>query len=100
MNNDEFGYFMEQQQPSYILYICIALCAFWVLTYVMKNVWKNSKPPALEEIGRSSWTLLHTMAAKYPVSANRKEEEEMKMFLRGFARFFPCGQCSNHMSAY
>jgi FAD-linked sulfhydryl oxidase len=61
---------------------------------------RKSNVPDLKELGRGSWTLLHTVSAKYPNAASKNEQEDMRKFLHGFAKFYPCDQCSVHMLAY
>ncbi|VDQ10194.1 unnamed protein product [Trichobilharzia regenti] len=51
-------------------------------------------PPDKIELGRASWTLLHTMAAYYPMHPTVKQQEDMKSFLHTFAQFFPCRPCA------
>ena len=60
----------------------------------------TSRPPTVEELGRSSWTLLHTMASKYPRSPDRNHQKEAHAYLSLFAKFYPCSQCSEHMMTY
>lgn len=52
-------------------------------------------PPDVEELGRSSWTLLHTMAAFYPDKANAQQQSDMSSFLKYFSRLYPCWVCAN-----
>lgn len=53
-------------------------------------------PPTDEEkkaaLGRASWTLLHTMAAKYDPA----NEEKVRTFLYLFADLYPCEVCAEH----
>ncbi|CAH8576705.1 unnamed protein product [Heterobilharzia americana] len=55
---------------------------------------ENECPPDKVELGRSSWTLLHTMAAYYPLHPTPKQQEDMKTFLLTFTQFFPCRPCA------
>ena len=54
-------------------------------------------PADREELGRSSWTFLHTMAAYYPEQPSKKQSEEMKRFMTLFSHFYPCQDCAEHM---
>lgn len=47
-----------------------------------------------DELGRNTWSFLHTMAAYYPEKASQDDEIKMKNFINGFAKFFPCEECS------
>ncbi|KAG4300790.1 hypothetical protein PCANB_002857 [Pneumocystis canis] len=51
-------------------------------------------PPDAEILGRSTWTLLHTMAANYPESATLEEQIEMRNFLTIFSKRYPCFYCA------
>lgn len=51
-------------------------------------------PPDVEVLGRSTWTLLHTIAATYPSSATPVQQGEMKTFLSVFSRIYPCWVCA------
>eukprot|EP00732_Lithocolla_globosa_P003608 Lithocolla_globosa_v1_NODE_2966_length_1810_cov_16.806838.p2 type:complete len:197 gc:universal NODE_2966_length_1810_cov_16.806838:791-1381(+) len=49
-----------------------------------------------EQLGRSSWHLLHTMVARYPEQPGGQQQEELKQFFHSFSRLYPCGQCAEH----
>jgi FAD-linked sulfhydryl oxidase len=57
-------------------------------------------PPDSAELGRSTWTFLHTMAAYYPDSPTLAERAGMRSFLNHFAKFYPCGYCAGHLREY
>eukprot|EP00732_Lithocolla_globosa_P007427 Lithocolla_globosa_v1_NODE_9475_length_703_cov_3.158951.p1 type:complete len:151 gc:universal NODE_9475_length_703_cov_3.158951:670-218(-) len=54
-------------------------------------------PPDKSEIGRSTWTLLHTMAAYYPKEPTDKQQNSMHQFLHSFSEFYPCSYCASHL---
>ncbi|EAW09478.1 flavin-linked sulfhydryl oxidase [Aspergillus clavatus NRRL 1] len=58
------------------------------------SVMQSECPPDVEELGRSTWTLLHSMTAAYPVKATPEQQSEMGMFLKLFARLYPCWVCA------
>lgn len=51
-------------------------------------------PPNSAELGRSSWTLLHSMAAWYPDSPSEKDQTRMQQFMQALAKFYPCTWCA------
>ena len=51
-------------------------------------------PPDVEQLGRASWTLLHSIAATYPERASPTQQTEMKTFMRIFANIYPCWSCA------
>jgi len=46
------------------------------------------------ELGRSSWDLLHTMAANYPNEPTEKQKQRMVAFIEALAEFYPCIHCA------
>ncbi|KAG0638446.1 ERV/ALR sulfhydryl oxidase domain-containing protein [Tuber brumale] len=51
-------------------------------------------PPDVETLGRSTWTLLHSIAATYPTAASPEKQNEMKTFMNIFSRVYPCWVCA------
>eukprot|EP00741_Cyanophora_paradoxa_P010649 tig00020537_g10292.t1 len=56
-----------------------------------------AEPPDAADIGRASWTLLHSIAAYYPEQPSEQEQQDMRTFMRLFAKFYPCGVCAEDM---
>lgn len=54
-------------------------------------------PADREQLGRATWTFLHTMAAYYPEQPSVAEQEEMKAFMTNFSKFYPCQDCAEHL---
>ena len=49
------------------------------------------------ELGRSTWGLLHSMAAYYPDKPSDKQQKEMSQFINIFSRFYPCDVCAEDL---
>ncbi|KAI8377823.1 ERV/ALR sulfhydryl oxidase domain-containing protein [Radiomyces spectabilis] len=49
-----------------------------------------------EELGRSTWKLLHTMVARYPEEPTTDEREALGQFIKLLSRLYPCGECAEH----
>ncbi|KAA8645996.1 hypothetical protein EYZ11_003997 [Aspergillus tanneri] len=56
---------------------------------------RDECPPDVENLGRSTWTLLHSMTATYPVKATQEQQSEMRTFLKLFSRLYPCWVCAD-----
>ncbi|KAK6199201.1 ERV/ALR sulfhydryl oxidase domain-containing protein [Scheffersomyces amazonensis] len=57
-------------------------------------------PPDVSELGRSSWTLLHSIAATYPENPSTKEQQDLKQFVKLFGNFYPCWFCRDDFVKY
>jgi len=55
---------------------------------------RSDCPPDVEELGRSTWTLLHSVAATYPETAPPETQSIMKQFISTFSRLYPCYVCA------
>ena len=51
-------------------------------------------PVNREELGRHSWSFLHTMAAYYPEKPTVDQQKDMKTFMSLFSKFYPCEDCA------
>jgi Erv1 / Alr family len=52
-------------------------------------------PPSSAKLGRSTWTLLHTMAAWYPEVPTERDQTGMTSFFTALSRFYPCPWCAH-----
>ena len=57
-------------------------------------------PPDVEQLGRSTWTLLHTIAANYPKSPSYREQSDLRTFMGVFSRLYPCWVCAEDFQRY
>jgi FAD-linked sulfhydryl oxidase len=51
-------------------------------------------PPDRVELGRHTWTLLHTAAAHYPSNPSDADKATYAQFYNTFARVYPCRPCA------
>ncbi|KAJ3020402.1 UNVERIFIED_CONTAM: hypothetical protein HDU68_010185 [Siphonaria sp. JEL0065] len=54
-------------------------------------------PPDSRQLGRHTWTFLHTMAAYYPDNPSKEEQQNASTFMTSFAKLYPCSYCANHL---
>jgi FAD-linked sulfhydryl oxidase len=57
-------------------------------------------PPDVEQLGRSTWTLLHTIAAQYPAAPTLAEQLNAKTFIQSFSKLYPCWHCASDFQAW
>lgn len=54
-------------------------------------------PADREELGRQSWTLLHTLAAYYPKRPSKDQKRMAGQFLTALSHLYPCTHCSYYL---
>lgn len=64
------------------------------------EAYPQDEPPDVEQLGRSSWTLLHLIAAKYPEEPSNKQQADLKLFLSLFSGLYPCWWCGEDFEKY
>lgn len=60
----------------------------------------NDCPADVETLGRSTWTLLHSIAATYPTSPTPAQQDDLVGFVKLFSRLYPCWVCADDFRAY
>ncbi|WOL08988.1 hypothetical protein Cni_G17741 [Canna indica] len=61
-----------------------------------RNEAKASGPLTKEELGRATWTLLHSIAAQYPDQPTRQQKRDVKELMAILSRLYPCKECADH----
>lgn len=61
---------------------------------------RSECPPDVETLGRSTWSLLHSITATYPLSPSPAQKSEVVQFLKLFAKLYPCWVCAEGFQAY
>jgi FAD-linked sulfhydryl oxidase len=54
-------------------------------------------PPDVEQLGRATWTFLHTTAAYYPEKPTPSQRTNMLMLLRSLPVLYPCTWCADDL---
>eukprot|EP00879_Flechtneria_rotunda_P014243 GHRR01014880.1.p1 GENE.GHRR01014880.1~~GHRR01014880.1.p1 ORF type:complete len:316 (+),score=108.38 GHRR01014880.1:504-1451(+) len=54
-------------------------------------------PADILELGRSTWTLLHSIAAYYPDNPTPQQQQQMHQFIAALGEFYPCQECAGHL---
>ena len=49
-----------------------------------------------EDLGRATWTFLHTLAAQFPEEPTRRQERDARELIGIMTRLYPCGECARH----
>lgn len=57
-------------------------------------------PADVEQLGRASWTLLHTMAAQYPEAPSLQQQSDARSFISSFSKLYPCYWCATDFQAW
>ncbi|CZR57621.1 related to erv1 protein, mitochondrial precursor [Phialocephala subalpina] len=57
-------------------------------------------PPDVETLGRSSWTLLHSITATYPTQPTPAQQQDVKQFLGLFGKIYPCWTCAEDFQVW
>lgn len=58
---------------------------------------KEPCPPDVEELGRSTWTFLHSAAAYYPEAPSEVQQRSMQALLDALPYVYPCATCAEEL---
>lgn len=54
-------------------------------------------PPDVEALGRSSWDLIHSIAATYPDKPTAEQQGALAAFFKSLPILYPCGYCAESL---
>ncbi|GAA0174354.1 oxidase [Lithospermum erythrorhizon] len=57
---------------------------------------EKSSPVTKEDLGRATWTFLHTLGAQYPDAPTRQQKRDVKELMSILSRMYPCKDCADH----
>lgn len=57
-------------------------------------------PPDAKELGRSTWTFLHTTAAYLPDKPSEHEKQQVSNLITAVSHLYPCRNCAEHLQSY
>ncbi|GAV01162.1 hypothetical protein RvY_11914 [Ramazzottius varieornatus] len=58
---------------------------------------RSDCPVDKDELGRNTWSFLHTMAATYPEKPSVEQQSDMRSFVHLFSKFYPCVHCAKDL---
>jgi hypothetical protein len=56
----------------------------------------DSKLTSKEDLGRATWTFLHTLAAQFPEHPTRQQQRDARQLIDSLTRIYPCADCAKH----
>lgn len=70
------------------------------LTTTTSSLTPKDCPPDVEELGKSTWTLLHSIAATYPDKPSKFQQDNLSQFMNSFSNLYPCFYCAEDFRDY
>ncbi|KXZ42369.1 hypothetical protein GPECTOR_155g79 [Gonium pectorale] len=70
----------------------------WLLTRVYPCGDCAAHLAELAEVGRATWTLLHSLAAQFPDRPTRQQRRDAAELVWLLTRVYPCGDCAAHLA--
>ncbi|XP_012836727.1 PREDICTED: FAD-linked sulfhydryl oxidase ERV1-like [Erythranthe guttata] len=80
------------------VYLCFVdeVAPFFFLSFNNREVFESKCPTTKEDLGRATWTFLHTLAAQYPDKPSRQQKMDVKELMAILSRMYPCKECADH----
>ncbi|PKS07082.1 hypothetical protein jhhlp_005679 [Lomentospora prolificans] len=102
------GVVLGKDGKPYVAYFSLSvlyiLCLLGVPNESNAEVRESAHPrptaPDVEVLGRSSWTLLHSIAATYPETPSTSQQSDLLGFVHLFAKLYPCWTCAEDFQSY
>ena len=103
---------MIVSQQQQFLFTLVVMCFILMLVFALRQsshkpqpqpercTLCDDRPPDVKVLGRSAWTLMHTMAVTYPDKPSLQQQDKMRHFLSAVASFYPCRLCGTHLESY
>lgn len=60
----------------------------------------NQSGTTKEELGRATWTLLHSIADTYPENPSPSLRTHAANLIKALSNLYPCGKCQEHFQRY
>lgn len=77
-----------------------AIASAAAVATITSNSTPKDCPPDVEELGKSTWTLLHSIAATYPDKPSKSQQENLTQFMNSFSNLYPCFHCAEDFRDY
>ncbi|KZS94643.1 FAD-dependent thiol oxidase, partial [Sistotremastrum niveocremeum HHB9708] len=61
---------------------------------------RSNCPADIEQLGRATWTFLHTAAAYYPAKPSPAHRTHMFSMLSALPSLYPCHHCAEHLGSH
>ncbi|CAK9299478.1 unnamed protein product [Gordionus sp. m RMFG-2023] len=61
---------------------------------IITHTKRDDCPLDVNELGKVSWSFLHTLAAYYPKEPSNEDKKDMETFINLVAKFYPCDICA------
>lgn len=58
---------------------------------------RSDCPADVEQLGRATWTFLHTTAAYYPERPTQAQQTSMLGLMNALPSLYPCSHCASHL---